>query len=54
MSEANMKKYAQSKWDSFWANLKAGYDFFESSKSPSGRSSGREEVRVWQSNELMW
>ena len=34
MSEANMKKYAQSKWDSFWANLKAGYDFFESSNLP--------------------
>jgi murein L,D-transpeptidase YafK len=34
MSEANMKKYAQSKWNSFWANLKPGYDFFESSKSP--------------------
>ena len=34
MSEANMKKYAQSKWDSFWLNLKEGYDFFETSKFP--------------------
>jgi murein L,D-transpeptidase YafK len=34
MSEANMKKYGQAKWDSFWANLKEGYDFFESSKLP--------------------
>ena len=34
MSEANMKKHARSKWDSFWSNLKAGYDFFESSNLP--------------------
>lgn len=34
MSEANMKKHARSKWDSFWINLKAGYDFFESSNLP--------------------
>ena len=34
MSEANMKKHARSKWDSFWTNLKAGYDFFESSNLP--------------------
>ncbi len=34
MSEANMKRHSQSKWDSFWVNLKEGYDFFESSKLP--------------------
>jgi murein L,D-transpeptidase YafK len=34
MSEANMKKYAQSKWHSFWVNLKEGYDYFESSRLP--------------------
>ena len=34
MSSANMKKHAQSKWHSFWLNLKEGYDFFESSKLP--------------------
>jgi murein L,D-transpeptidase YafK len=34
MSSTNMKKHAQSKWHSFWVNLKEGYDYFESSKLP--------------------
>ncbi len=34
MSEDNMKKYAHSKWNSFWTNLKAGYVFCESSNRP--------------------
>ncbi len=34
MSEANMKRHSQSKWDSFWVNLKEGYDYFESFKLP--------------------
>jgi len=29
MTDENMKKHRGSKWDSFWENLKEGYDFFE-------------------------
>jgi len=29
MSEENLEKYKNSKWYSFWQNLKEGYDYFE-------------------------
>ena len=34
MTEANMKRHAQSKWIEEWYNLKQGYDWFEKSKRP--------------------
>ena len=34
MTEANMKRHAQSKWIEEWYNLKHGYDWFEKSKRP--------------------
>ena len=34
MTEARMKKASDSKWYSFWKNLKTGYDHFEKHKSP--------------------
>jgi murein L,D-transpeptidase YafK len=34
MNENNMKRYKNSRWISFWKNLKEGYDFFEDNKFP--------------------
>ena len=34
MTEANMKRHAQSKWIEEWQNIKQGYDWFEKSKRP--------------------
>jgi murein L,D-transpeptidase YafK len=34
MTEARMKKAADSRWFDFWKNLKTGYDWFENSKLP--------------------
>ena len=34
MTDANMKAFSDSKWLSFWKNLKKGYDHFEGHKFP--------------------
>ena len=34
MTEANMAAHSDSKWISFWENLKEGYDYFEGHHSP--------------------
>lgn len=34
MTERNMRKHQNSKWFSFWQNLKEGYDYFEQTKMP--------------------
>ncbi|MBI4792442.1 MAG: murein L,D-transpeptidase [Deltaproteobacteria bacterium] len=34
MTAANMKKHKNSKWISFWKNLKEGYDYFEKTNMP--------------------
>lgn len=34
MTARNMKRHAPSKWSAFWANLKEGYDLFESDRLP--------------------
>jgi murein L,D-transpeptidase YafK len=34
MTAANMKKYKNSKWISFWKNLQEGYDWFEKTNMP--------------------
>ncbi|PLX76608.1 MAG: 2-dehydro-3-deoxyphosphooctonate aldolase [Desulfuromonas sp.] len=34
MTEENMARHEESKWFSFWQNLKKGYDFFSESKRP--------------------
>jgi murein L,D-transpeptidase YafK len=34
MTARNLKHHAKSKWSSFWADLKIGYDAFESSRVP--------------------
>tara|TARA_Y100001934_G_scaffold139694_1_gene168527 strand:- start:2458 stop:3369 length:912 start_codon:yes stop_codon:yes gene_type:complete len=34
MTSQNMLRHYGSKWNSFWRNLKQGYDFFERSKNP--------------------
>jgi murein L,D-transpeptidase YafK len=34
MTEANMKRHKGARWNKFWANLKEGYDLFESSNVP--------------------
>ena len=34
MTGANMKAHADSKWASFWSELKAGYDAFETTHTP--------------------
>lgn len=33
MTKENLSKYSQSKWYSFWTNLKKGYDVFEAKKT---------------------
>lgn len=35
MTEANMRRHRNSRWYSFWENLKEGYDFFEAHKRPA-------------------
>jgi len=34
MTDENMLKYKDSKWKSFWENIKKGYDYFEEKKIP--------------------
>lgn len=34
MTEANLVKYSEPKWDGFWRNLKEGYDLFERTHRP--------------------
>lgn len=34
MTEANMKRYKNSEWANFWAEMKQGYDLFEQNKFP--------------------
>jgi len=34
MTEANVKRHSQSPWRPFWANLKTGYDLFETTQRP--------------------
>lgn len=34
MTEANLRKHANSEWQGFWQNLKQGFDTFEESKVP--------------------
>lgn len=34
MTDANMKRYAKSKWIGFWRTLKQGYDYFEANRLP--------------------
>ena len=41
LTEKNMKKYRDSKWFSFWINLKEGYDYFEN----NGRTPPNVEVK---------
>ena len=34
MNESSINRFKNSKWNSFWKNLKEGYDFFERNKFP--------------------
>ncbi|MBT7067998.1 MAG: murein L,D-transpeptidase [Verrucomicrobia bacterium] len=34
MTKANMARHSTSEWDTFWKNLKTGYDSFEATKQP--------------------
>ncbi len=34
MTEENLARHRGSKWESFWANLKSGYDWFEEERIP--------------------
>ena len=42
MNEANMIKHSSSEWQSFWLNLKEGYDAFETSQIPPNVTSNTE------------
>ena len=38
LTEENLSKYKQSKWYSFWRNLKEGYDLFQATALPPDAS----------------
>lgn len=48
MTDANMQKHKESKWNDFWINLKQGYDFFEDNNHNPPNVLARKKTYVFQ------
>ena len=52
MTEKMMALFSENQWHDFWMNLKEGYDYFETQKTPPHIEVKDKQYRVYESNEL--